>query len=122
MITGVDPAFEDLDGEQPEDFEAGPTENPEDENVEMDPDEDLPWPNIELVQDWWGKNKVRFRDGTRHLVGQPIVEPNLQQVLHNGCQRQRAAAALGLAINKPGKPLFEICTPRFRQERILGLK
>ena len=38
MITGVDIAYEDLEGEWPEGFEAGPTENPEDENVEMDSD------------------------------------------------------------------------------------
>jgi hypothetical protein len=41
MITGVDIAYEDLEGEWPEGFEAGPTENPENENVAMDPDEDL---------------------------------------------------------------------------------
>ena len=42
MITGVDIAYEDLEGEWPAGFEAGPTEDPEDENVAMDPDEDLP--------------------------------------------------------------------------------
>ena len=31
MITGLDLAYEDLEGEWPEGFEAGPTENPEDE-------------------------------------------------------------------------------------------
>jgi hypothetical protein len=41
MITGVDIAYEDLEGVWPEGFEAGPTENPENENVAMDPDEDL---------------------------------------------------------------------------------
>ena len=42
MITGVDLAYEDLEGEWPEGFTAGPTEDPEDEDVAMDPDEDLP--------------------------------------------------------------------------------
>ena len=42
MITGVDLAYDDLDTDKPEGFEAGPTENPEYENVEMDQDEDLP--------------------------------------------------------------------------------
>ena len=42
MITGVDIAYEDLEGAWPEGFVAGPTEDPEDENVAMDPDEDLP--------------------------------------------------------------------------------
>ena len=44
MITGVDLAYDDLDGEWPEGFESGPAENPEDEDVAMDSDEDLPWP------------------------------------------------------------------------------
>lgn len=34
MITGADLAYEDLEGEKPEGFEAGPTENPEDENID----------------------------------------------------------------------------------------
>ena len=51
MITGVDLAYEDLSGDKPEGFEAGPTEDPEDENVAMDPDENLPWP----VPDTGGK-------------------------------------------------------------------
>jgi uncharacterized protein (TIGR02270 family) len=53
MITGVDIAYEDLEGEWPEGFEVGPTEDPEDENVDMDPDEDLPWPDPEAIQAWW---------------------------------------------------------------------
>lgn len=42
VITIVDIAYDDLEGEWPEGFEAGPTENSEDEDVAMDPDEDLP--------------------------------------------------------------------------------
>ena len=42
IITGVDLAYQDLEHKPPEDFQAGPTENPEDENVEMDPDDNLP--------------------------------------------------------------------------------
>jgi uncharacterized protein (TIGR02270 family) len=122
MITGVDIAYEDLEGERPEGFEAGPTENPEDENVEMDPDEDLPWPDPELVQGWWGKKKGRFRSGTRYLLGQPISFEHLNQVLRTGRQRQRAAAALELAISKPGIPLFEVRAPGFRQKNLLGIR
>jgi uncharacterized protein (TIGR02270 family) len=50
MISGVDLAHEDLEGKWPEGFAAGPTENPGDGNVEMDPDEDLPWPDPALVE------------------------------------------------------------------------
>ncbi len=122
MITGVDLAYEDLEGEWPEGFEAGPTESPEDEDVEMDPDEDLPWPEPELISGWWSKNKGAFRNGTRYLLGQPISHEHLQQVLRNGYQCQRAAAAIELAMMHPGQPLFEVRAPGFRQQQVLGLK
>ncbi len=120
MITGVDIAYEDLEGEWPENFEAGPTEEPENEDVEMDPDEDLPWPEPKLIAEWWAKNKAAFRNGTRYLLGQPISLEHLQEALRKGFQRQRAAAALELAILQPGRPLFEVRAPGFRQKQILG--
>jgi uncharacterized protein (TIGR02270 family) len=120
MITGVDLAYEDLEGEWPEGFEAGPTENPEDENVTMDPDEDLPWPEPELVQKWWANHQSNFQSGARYLVGKPISPEWLQQVLRNGLQRQRAAAALELAMRQPGQPLFEVRAPGFRQKEMLN--
>jgi uncharacterized protein (TIGR02270 family) len=67
MITGVDLAFEDLDSGKPAGFETGPTENPEDENVDMDPDEHLPWPNPTLVAKCWREHRGGFLDGTRYL-------------------------------------------------------
>jgi uncharacterized protein (TIGR02270 family) len=122
MITGVDLAYDDLEGEWPEGFEAGPTEEPEDEDVEMDPDEDLPWPEPELIHEWWGKNKNNFQNGTRYLCGKPISEQQCQHVLRYGYQRQRAAAAIELAIMNPGQPLFEVRAPGFRQQKLLGIK
>jgi uncharacterized protein (TIGR02270 family) len=121
MITGVDIAYEDLEGLWPEGFEAGPTENPEDEDVEMDPDEDLPWPEPELIANWWHKNKGNFQNGTRYLCGKPISEEQCQHVLRYGYQRQRAAAALEIAMMNPGQPLFEVRAPGFRQQKILDL-
>jgi uncharacterized protein (TIGR02270 family) len=119
MITGIDLAYEDLEGEWPEGVEAGPTENPEDENLEMDPNEHLPWPNPGLVQRWWEQHRQRFQTATRYLLGQPIGFEWLQQVLRIGRQRQRAAAALELAIRQPGQLLFEVRAPGFRQQQIL---
>ncbi len=121
MITGVDIAYDDLEGDWPEGFEAGPTEDPEDEEIELDPDEDLPWPNPALFSDWWKANKSNFKDGTRYLVGKPITEEQCQHVLRYGYQRQRAAAALELAIMNPTVPLFNVCAPGFRQKQMLGL-
>jgi uncharacterized protein (TIGR02270 family) len=122
MITGVDIAYQDLEGEWPEGFEAGPTEDPEDENVEMDPDEDLPWPEPELIQTWWEANKGSLRNGTRYLLGEPMGPETLSAALKNGFQRQRIAAAFELALLDPGAMLFEYRAPGFRQQRVLGLK
>jgi len=119
MITGVDIAYEDLEGEWPEGFEAGPTEDPEDENVAMDPDEDLPWPKPEAIHTWWRSHQGQFRSGTRYLLGKPMSLDWLRDVLRNGRQRQRAAAALELALQQPGQPLFEVRAPGFRQQRLL---
>jgi uncharacterized protein (TIGR02270 family) len=119
MITGVDIAYDDLDGEKPEGFESGPTENPADEDVEMDPDERLPWPNPELIAKWWDKHNGGFQVGVRYLLGKPITVEWVNQVLRIGRQRQRAAAALELAIMQPGEPLFEVRAPGFRQQELL---
>ena len=86
------------------------------------PDEDLPWPNPELISSWWSKNKGNFKNGTRYLVGKPITDEQCQHVLRYGYQRQRAAAALELAIMNPSTPLFNVCAPGFRQKQLLGLK
>jgi uncharacterized protein (TIGR02270 family) len=120
MIIGVDIAYEDLEGEWPEGFEAGPTEDPEDENVAMDPDEDLPWPKPDAIHIWWKHHQGQFRSGTRYLLGKPMSRDWLQDVLRNGRQRQRAAAALELAIQQPGQPLFEVRAPGFRQQQLLS--
>lgn len=121
MITGNDIAYEDLEGEWPEGFVAGPNEDPEDDNVEMDEDEDLPWPDPGLIFSWWNNNKGNFRNGTRYLAGQPITEEQCQHVLRQGFQRQRAAAAMELALMNPEEPLFNVCAPGFRQKQSLRL-
>jgi uncharacterized protein (TIGR02270 family) len=119
LITGANIAYEDLDGEKPEGFESGPTENPEDEKVAMDVDLGLAWPDPALVQKWWNSRQGSFAKGTRYLLGQPITPDSLSLALKNGYQRQRAAAALELAILNPGRPLFEVRTPGWRQQAML---
>ena len=119
LITGADIANDKLEGAKPEGFEAGPTENPEDENVAMDPDLNLPWPDPVLIQKWWNARQGNFARGTRYLLGQPISPESLREALKTGFQRQRAAAALELAILKPGRPLFEVRAPGWRQQTLL---
>jgi uncharacterized protein (TIGR02270 family) len=120
MITGVDLASENMEGEWPEGFEVGPTENPENEDVDMDPDEDNPWPNVPVVSSWWDRNNQQFTEGVRYLAGKLITEDSCVNVLKTGYQRQRAAAALELAIIKPNQPLFEVRAPAVRQKKLLN--
>jgi len=120
MITGVNIADDDLEGEWPEGFEAGPSEEPEDEDVEMDPDEDLPWPEPAAVDAWWDANKGRFKSGQRYLLGVPIAPGPLRQVLRTGTQRQRYSAAMEIALSAPDAPLFETRAPGKRQLALLA--
>ncbi|RQW86575.1 MAG: TIGR02270 family protein, partial [Geobacter sp.] len=122
MITGVDIDQEELRGTWPEGFNAGPSDDPDDDNVAMDADLDLPWPNIESIRRWWDRNKGNFPDGTRYLLGKPVSVEHLQHVLTTGLQRQRAAAALELAIKQPGQPLFNVRAPGSRQREMLKQK
>jgi len=122
MITGVDIWQEELRGNRPEAFNAGPNDDPDDDNVAMDPDENLPWPDVELIGKWWDMNEGKLRSGVRHLLGKQISADQLRYVLKTGRQRQRAAAALELAILEPCRPLFEVRAPGFRQMEELRLK
>lgn len=119
-ITDIDLAYHDLDGEWPEGFQAGPTEDASDENVAMDEDEDLPFPDAGLVGAWWAKNDRAYRFGTRYLLGKAIHEESLREALRAGRQRQRAAAALELVLRHPGTPLFEVRARADRQIVALG--
>ncbi len=120
MITGVDLAYDDLEMTAPDDFESGPNDDPDDENVDLDADEDLPWPHPPLIQDWWAKHQGRFPAGTRHLAGKPIDVANLLEVLRTGTQRQRSRAALELSMLQPGTPLPNAAAPGFRQLQTLA--
>jgi uncharacterized protein (TIGR02270 family) len=106
MITGVDLAYDDLERDAPENFQAGPTDNPADQDVALDPDEDLPWPDPVLLRQWWQDNGARFPAGTRHLLGRPLSPEACQHALAAGFQRQRRAAAFEFALARPEAPLF----------------
>jgi uncharacterized protein (TIGR02270 family) len=119
-ITGADLALLDLERKPPHTIEAGPNDDPEDADVEMDADESLPWPDQRLVQAWWAQNGSRFAQGVRQFMGAPITRANCIEVLKNGYQRQRIAAAYHLCLLNPGTPLFEWRAPAWRQQRELA--
>ena len=120
LITGLDLAYLDLDRKPPEDTDFGPTDNPDDDNVAMDSDDSLPWPDPDKILAWWDANKARFQDGIRYFMGEPLSAPHCQNVLRDGFQRQRFAAAQYLCLLQPGKPLFNTSAPAWRQQRWLA--
>lgn len=120
FITGLDLAYLDLERKPPEGAEFGPTDNPEDEDVSMDPDDGLPWPDSEKIQKWWEANQDRFQVGVRYFMGAPPSWEHCLDVLKNGYQRQRIAAAQYLCLLRPGTPLFNTAAPAWRQKRWLA--
>jgi len=122
MITGLDLALHKFDAPWPPGFHAGPTEDPADNNIALDEDENLPWPDAPRLSAWWQKHSPEFQPGTRHLCGQPLTADWLEHILRHGYQHQRAAAALELALLRPDQPLFNIRAPGHRQQELLGLR
>jgi uncharacterized protein (TIGR02270 family) len=120
FITGADLAWLDLEGEPPDEIEFGPNDDPEDDNVAMDEDDSLPWPDPAKVQDWWTANMQRFAPGVRYFVGEPPSRDHCLGVLRDGYQRQRIAAAEHLCLLEPGRPLFNTAAPAWRQQRLLA--
>ena len=118
-ICGVDLAYQDMEAELPDGELGGPTENPEDENVAMEPDEDLPYPNPILVQQWWQKNKQLFKPGVRYFYGKPSNMAQCESLLRNNTQRLRLGAALSLALSQPEHALFEVRAKGKRQQKLL---
>ena len=118
-ITGLDLGYLDLERNPPEDFESGPTDDPDDPNVDMDPDESLPWPDQSKIQSWWNANGSSLRAGVRYFMGEPVSPSHCHRVLREGYQRQRRVAAGYLCLLAPGTPLFPTAAPAWRQARWL---
>ncbi|ROM83668.1 hypothetical protein BK655_13905 [Pseudomonas brassicacearum] len=121
LITGADLALLDLEQQALPDFDAGPNDDPEDPNVAMDPDENLPWPDPQAIERWWQANSGHFPAGTRYMLGLAHSEHSFQQALIHGQQRQRIAAACGIARYRPNEVLFPTSAPAWRQKRLLGM-
>jgi len=120
FITGLDLAYLDLERKPPESVEFGPNDDPADENVAMDEDDSLPWPDPAKLTAWWQANGARFVVGTRYFMGTAPTLASCLEVLKTGFQRQRIAAAQYLSLFAPGTPLFNTCAPARRQQRLLG--
>jgi uncharacterized protein (TIGR02270 family) len=116
-ITGVDLA--NFDRAPPPDFQPGPDDDPDDENVRLDEDEELPWPDPEKLGRWWEENKARFRAGTSYFLGTPKQSTDWIRILSEAPQRRRRGAACELALQRPGQAMFEVRARGDLQRRLL---
>jgi len=121
FITGLNLDYENFDQDSPEGFESGPNDNPKDENVEMDRDEDLPWPNPTLIARWWEENKKNFSPQKKYIFGKEMSMLQFKEVLIHGTQIQREFSALAIAVRQRNQPIFNTKAPAKRQIQLLGL-
>ncbi len=117
LITGADLAALDLERKPPEGVEGGPNGDPEDENVALEEDDSLPWPERDKVQRWWHAHAGGLPAGRRFFMGAPPASEPLARVLREGFQRQRIVAAQWLCLLAPGSRLFATAAPAWRQQR-----
>lgn len=120
FLTGADLALLDLERKPPEKVDGGPTDDPHDENVQLDEDESLPWPDIARVQAWWDANAARFPTGVRCFAGAVPDLAHCVHVLTEHPQRRRSAAAVLMRQMRPDSVLFNCAAPTRRQQRLLA--
>lgn len=108
MITGLDLEEEKLEGNAPEDYCVGPNDDPDDENVAIDPDASLPWPEVPILRGWWARERGRFDRGMRYLMGKLLTRENLEAVWREGRQPLREAAAVEMVVGGQTQVLREV--------------
>ena len=123
-ITGADLARMDLETLQAPPLPEHPSDDPGDDDVWLDEDESLPWPDAVKVQAWWAGQAsmhAAAAAGQRRFEGEAPGVAAAQRVLREGTQRRRARAALLACVLQPGLGLFQIAARTRRQQRALGL-
>lgn len=98
QITGVDFVQRSLIDTEPENQAQYPGDDTADDDVGLDEDENLPWPDVAKVTALWSNHGQHFLVGQRYFLGKPITADWLKQKLATGTQRQRHASALELAL------------------------
>lgn len=98
--------------------EVSPTES-EDDQLAVDPDDDLPWPNVEAMQGWWALKSPNVPTRTRLLSGSAPSVEGCKSLLRHGTQPGRRLAALHLKQLLPAVVAFSCAAPGRRQLRLL---
>jgi len=108
-ITGVDLKKQQLLIDSPDNYPSIPNNDAEDGDVELDEDENLPYPDVEKIAAHWRQQGQNYIVGRRYFMGRPIEPAVLNETLAGGSQRQRRAAAMELALNESDVRLPNTC-------------
>jgi len=106
MITGFDLEKNQLLGEVPAHLYMQPNNDSIDDDVSIDEDENLLWPDYEKVSSFWMNNGSNFISGHRYYMGQSINSDMLNEKINSENQRLRHAAAMELALTNSATPLI----------------
>lgn len=120
FITGADLADLELERMPRPVAATGPNDNPEDPDVALDEDENLPWPDVPRLKAWWQQHADRFNGEGRFLAGAAVSPSHCIQVLRQQTQRSRRAAAFHLRLMTPASTLFNCAAPARRQRQLLS--
>ena len=114
LITGIDIERYELAIEPPDDITVVPNDNSDDDNVDLDEDENLPFPDVSKINHTWLRYKDRYKAGSRYIIGIDVTQNNpatiakLNSALKQVTQRQRASVALTLALLDPQSPYVNV--------------
>lgn len=80
----------------------------------LKPEDALPTPNAEAIQQWWAAEGPNLDPKKRHLAGQPWSGAAIADYLEQGALRSRHMIALSLSIRTGGKAYVDTraCTGR----------
>jgi uncharacterized protein (TIGR02270 family) len=99
-ITGIDLEKQKLTIATPDGNALMPNDDVGDDNVALDEDENLPYPDADKISAIWRQQGQSYIVGRRYFMGQPIATAILNETLSGGNQRQRHAASLELGLNE----------------------
>jgi hypothetical protein len=101
LISGIDPQLDCLEHEG---LQAGQQNYSYPDNLDKDLHSRLPSP----TERWWLDRQSAFEPGIRYLGGHELKPESTMELLMNGTQANRAAAALELGLVERSLPIFEI--------------
>lgn len=119
IITGADLQTLGLEGEPMPAMIGATLAGLDDDQMAVNPDDDLPWPSVQAVEGWWALKSPTVPTRTRLFWGLVPGIEGCRSLLKTGTQPVRALAALHRKGLLPGEVAFNVAAPGRRQLRLL---